>query len=280
MTVIDGRHTAAAIRAELRLRAAAFEERTLRKVGLAVVCIGDDAASEIYIRNKVKACAEVGIGSVVCRLGADCTQEEAERLLGQLAADRTVDAILVQLPLPARLDGRAILSKIPPQKDADGFCAENLGHLLLREEGVCACTPLGVMELLARYRIPVRGKHAVVLGRSNIVGKPLAMLLLNADATVTVCHSQTQGLKEICRQADILISAVGHAGLVTADMVKEGAAVIDVGINRIDGKACGDVDFEQVAKKAAFLTPVPGGVGPMTVAMLLKNTLDAAERWA
>lgn len=278
MTVIDGKQVAAQIRAELKERAAAFEAKYAKKIGLAVVHIGDDPASEVYVRNKVKACAEVGISSSVCRLSSGVSQREAEAIVEGLAADGDVHGILVQLPLPAHLDERAILAKIPVKKDVDGFSAENLGRLVRNEEGFSACTPLGVMELLSRYGVHVCGKRAVVIGRSNIVGKPMAALLLNADATVTVCHSRTQNLGEICREADILVSAVGRAGFVTADMVKEGATVIDVGINRENGKLCGDVDFAAVSEKAAFITPVPGGVGPMTVAMLLKNTVTAAER--
>ncbi len=279
MTLIDGKGTAAAIRAELAVRAAAFEQKSGKKAGLAVVLIGNNPASQIYVRNKIKACEEAGLRSFAHYLPADVSQEEALALICKLAADGDVHGILVQLPLPRGLDAAALLAAIPAEKDVDGFSAENIGKLAKNEGGTVACTPLGVMELLHRYRIPTAGRHAVVVGRSNIVGKPMAMLLLNADATVTVCHSKTVGLKEICKEADILIAAVGKPKFITADMVKEGAVVIDVGTSRDEeGKLCGDVDFEAVSGVASYLTPVPGGVGPMTIAMLLKNTVAAAER--
>lgn len=279
MILIDGKRTANDIVEELKPKAAAFEQKYGKKVGLAVVLIGNDPASAVYVRNKIKKCAEAGILSLPHYLPAETSQSEAEALVHTLAKDPSVHGILVQLPLPAHLNAEKILSLIPAEKDVDGFSAENMGRLALKEEGCVACTPLGVMELLNRYRIETAGKRAVVLGRSNIVGKPMAMLLLNADATVTVCHSKTQNLKEECARADILVAAIGKPEFVTADMVKEGAAVVDVGINRLsDGTLCGDVDFEAVKEKAAYLTPVPGGVGPMTIAMLLKNTMRAAER--
>lgn len=279
MTLIDGREVAREIRAELKARAAAFEARSGRKIGLSVVCIGDDPASKVYVRNKVKACEEVGVTSFVHTLSAAATQEEAESLLGTLACDPSVHGILVQLPLPKHLDGEKLLRVIPPEKDVDGFSEQNMGLLARNKRGTVACTPLGIMELLRRYSVDLCGKHAVVVGRSNIVGRPMALLFLNADATVTVCHSHTRGLEGICRTADILVAAVGKAKFITAEMVKEGAVVIDVGMDRDeDGKLCGDVDFEAVKEKAAMITPVPGGVGPMTVAMLLSNTVDAAER--
>ncbi len=278
MTVIDGKRVATEIRASLRPRAEMFSALAHRPAGLAVILIGEDLASEVYVRNKIKGCEEAGIRSFSYRLPAQTSQSEAEALIDSLAADDRVDGILVQLPLPAHLDEKRLLDHIPVQKDVDGFLAGNMGALALGTPVSVACTPKGIMELLRRYEIPVCGKHAVVVGRSRTVGRPIAMLLLNADATVTVCHSKTQGLAAICRQADILVAAVGKANFITADMVKEGAAVIDVGINRIDGKLCGDVDFHAVAEKAAYLTPVPGGVGPMTIAMLLENTMEAAER--
>ena len=278
MKLIDGKQTAADIRAGLKARAAAFSCKYGLPVGLAVVLIGDDPASAVYVRNKIKACEEVGIRSFAHILPADATQETAENEVRRLAEDASVHGILVQLPLPAHLDASRILARIPAAKDVDGFSAENVGLLAKGERGTVACTPLGVMELLRRYRIPTAGKRAVVIGRSNTVGKPMAMLLIGADATVTVCHSKTQDLAAVCRQADILVAAVGRPKTVTADMVKEGAVVIDVGINRDGGKLCGDVDFEGVKDKVSYITPVPGGVGPMTVAMLLQNTLDAAER--
>lgn len=279
MNLIDGKATANAIVEELKPRTAAFEAKHGKKIGLAVVLVGNDPASAVYVRNKIKKCGEAGLRSLPFYLPQNATQSEVEELVQQLADDDSVHGILVQLPLPAHLDEEKILAKIPACKDVDGFCAENIGRLALREEGTVACTPLGVTELLKRYHIETAGKRAVVLGRSNIVGRPMALLLLNADATVTVCHSKTKNLKEECARADILIAAIGKPKFVTADMVKEGAAVIDVGINRLsDGTLCGDVDFDAVKEKASYITPVPGGVGPMTIAMLLLNTVQAAEK--
>ena len=279
MKLIDGKALAADIRAELKLRTAAFEEKYHKKIGLAVVLIGNDPASQVYVRNKVKACEEAGIRSFRHDLPEETTQKQAEELVSALAEDENIHGILVQLPLPKGLDEKRLLSLIPPEKDVDGFLAENIGRLALKEEGTVACTPLGVMEMLKRSGISPAGKNAVVVGRSNIVGRPMALLLLNADATVTVCHSKTKNLKEECLRADILVAAIGKAKFITADMVKEGAVVIDVGMDRDEnGKLCGDVDFENVKEKASYITPVPGGVGPMTIAMLLKNTCDAAER--
>ena len=257
----------------------AFEEKYHEKIGLAVVLIGNDPASQVYVRNKVKACEEAGIRSFRHDLPEETTQKQAEELVSALAEDENIHGILVQLPLPKGLDEKRLLSLIPPEKDVDGFLAENIGRLALKEEGTVACTPLGVMEMLKRSGISPAGKNAVVVGRSNIVGRPMVLLLLNADATVTVCHSKTKNLKEECLRADILVAAIGKAKFITADMVKEGAVVIDVGMDRDEnGKLCGDVDFENVKEKASYITPVPGGVGPMTIAMLLKNTCDAAER--
>ncbi len=279
MQLIDGKETARVIRAELAGRAAAFAEAHGRRIGLAVLLIGDDPASQVYVRNKIKACEETGIRSLAHYLPAATTQAQAEELVRSLAEDDKVDGILIQLPLPAHLDAKKLLALIPTEKDVDGFSPENVGRLALREDCTAACTPLGIMELLRRYHIPTAGKRAVVVGRSNIVGKPMALLLLNADATVTICHSRTQNLKDECLRADILIAAVGKPKFITADMVKEGAVVIDVGMDRDEeGKLCGDVDFASVREKASFLTPVPGGVGPMTIAMLLYNTCAAAER--
>ena len=279
MKLIDGKAIAADIRAELKLRTAAIEEKYHKKIGLAVVLIGNDPASQVYVRNKVKACEEAGIRSFRHDLPEETTQKQAEELVSALAEDENIHGILVQLPLPKGLDEKRLLSLIPPEKDVDGFLAENIGRLALKEEGTVACTPLGVMEMLKRSGISPAGKNAVVVGRSNIVGRPMALLLLNADATVTVCHSKTKNLKEECLRADILVAAIGKAKFITADMVKEGAVVIDVGMDRDEnGKLCGDVDFENVKEKASYITPVPGGVGPMNIAMLLKNTCDAAER--
>lgn len=247
---------------------------------LAVILAGENAASQVYVRNKENACSRAGIHSTIIRLSETCTQEELENAVLSLNQDESVHGILVQLPLPRGLDEARVLALIDPNKDVDGFHAMNSGRLMNGQQGFVPCTPLGVMKLLEAYDIPTRGKHAVIIGRSNIVGKPMAMLLLAADATVSICHSKTENLAEITRQADILVVAVGKPDFVTGDMIKPGAAVIDVGINRVNGTLTGDVNAEQAEKVAAYLTPVPGGVGQMTIAMLLSNTLDAAERYA
>ena len=279
MTIIDGKALAAELRGEIRERAAKFRAERGGEIGLAVVLVGEDPASQVYVRNKIKACEEVGIKSYSYHLPAETTQQQLEDLIDELVADKNVHGILVQLPLPKHLDEQRALRRIPPAKDVDGFCAENVGNLAMNRETIVACTPNGVMKMLEKYGIDPAGKNAVVLGRSNIVGKPMAMLLLNATATVTVCHSKTKNLKEICDAADILVVAIGRAKFVTADMVKEGAVVIDVGMDRDEnGKLCGDVDFQAVKEKASFITPVPGGVGPMTITMLLFNTVVAAFR--
>ena len=273
MKIIDGKALAAKIRAELKDKI----KKSGKEVGLAVIIVGDDPASCVYVRNKTKACEETGIRSDTYALPATVSQAELEALIARLGKDDRVHGILLQLPLPEGLDAESALGKIPAEKDVDGFSAGNLGKLVLGKETIAACTPLGIMKILESAGISPRGKHAVVLGRSETVGKPMALLLLNADATVTICHSRTTNLKDICREADILISAVGKPKFVTEDMVKEGAVVIDVGINRNEaGKLCGDVDFEKVAPKTSWITPVPGGVGPMTIAMLLCNTFAAA----
>ena len=269
MTIIDGKALAAEIRVELKEKI----EKMNRKPGLAVVIVGEDPASQIYVRNKIKACAELGIRSYSYELPESTSQTELENLLDKLAVDNDVDGILLQMPLPKKFDEDAAVLHIPVEKDVDGFTAKNLGLLLQHKEKIVACTPLGVMKMLEKYGIDPTGKRAVVLGRSETVGKPMAMLLLNANATVTVCHSRTQNYKEICKEADILVASVGKAKFVTADMVKDGAVVIDIGINRDEnGKLCGDVDFENVKEKASYITPVPGGVGPMTITMLMYNT--------
>ena len=247
---------------------------------LAVILVGENAASQVYVRNKENACIHAGIRSTIIRLPEVCTQDELENAVLSLNKDESVHGILVQLPLPKGLDEARVLALIDPDKDVDGFHAMNSGRLMNGQPSFVPCTPLGVMKLLEAYRIPTRGKHAVIIGRSNIVGKPMAMLLLAADATVTICHSKTANLAEITRQADILVAAVGKPNFVTGDMIKQGAAVIDVGINRVDDGLVGDVHAEQAEKVASYLTPVPGGVGQMTIAMLLSNTLDAAERYA
>ena len=247
---------------------------------LAVILVGENAASQVYVRNKENACIHAGIRSTIIRLPEVCTQDELENAVLSLNKDESVHGILVQLPLPKGLDEARVLALIDPDKDVDGFHAMNSGRLMNGQPSFVPCTPLGVMKLLEAYQIPTRGKHAVIIGRSNIVGKPMAMLLLAADATVTICHSKTANLAEITRQADILVAAVGKPNFVTGDMIKQGAAVIDVGINRVDDGLVGDVHAEQAEKVASYLTPVPGGVGQMTIAMLLSNTLDAAERYA
>ena len=279
MTIIDGKALASELRGEIRERAAQYRAERGGEIGLAVVLVGEDPASQVYVRNKIKACEEVGIRSYSYHLPAETTQQQLEDLIDELVADKNVHGILVQLPLPKHLDEQRALRRIPPAKDVDGFCAENVGNLAMNRETIVACTPNGVMKMLEKYGVDPAGKNAVVLGRSNIVGKPMAMLLLNANATVTVCHSKTKNLKEICAAADILVVAIGRAKFVTADMVKKGAVVIDVGMDRDEnGKLCGDVDFETVKDKASFITPVPGGVGPMTITMLLFNTVVAAFR--
>ncbi len=266
---------AAELRAELKEKI----EKMDRRPGLAVVIVGEDPASRIYVRNKIKACGELGISSYAYELPATSSQEEVERVLDELATDEKVDGILLQLPLPEGLNAESACAHIPVEKDVDGFSAENLGRLMQGKQAVAACTPSGVMQLLKKEGVDLAGKRAVVLGRSETVGKPMAMLLLNANATVTVCHSKTKDIPAICKEADILISAVGRADFVTADMVKEGAIVVDIGMNRnAEGKLCGDVDFDGVKEKASMITPVPGGVGPMTITMLMYNTYLLAKR--
>lgn len=277
MTAIDGKKIAADIKSHVKERAAEFYGARGRKVGLAVIKVGDDPSSAIYVRNKIKACEECGIASFEFFLDKNAKKREIVELIHALNEDKAVDGILVQLPLPKGIDEREVLCEIDPKKDADGFHAQNVGKMFLGEPTPSvACTPLGIMELIRSTGVNVAGSRAVVVGRSNIVGKPVAMLLLAADATVTVCHSRTNNLAEITRSADILVVAVGKPKLITADMVKKGAVVIDVGMNRSENGLCGDVDFDGVKEVAAFITPVPGGVGPMTIAMLLKNTVDGA----
>ena len=276
-TLIDGRAVAKAFKEEIAEKTAQMIENGIHP-HLAVVLVGENPASQVYVRNKENGCIKAGIRSTVIRLEESCTQEELEKTVASLNEDASVHGILVQLPLPKHLDEARVLRLIDPDKDVDGFHAMNSGRLMNGQPGFVPCTPLGVMKLLESYGINPAGKHAVVIGRSNIVGKPMAMLLLQANATVTICHSRTQNLAEITRQADILVAAVGRANFVTADMVKPGAAVIDVGINRVDGRIVGDVDFDAVSEVAGHITPVPGGVGQMTIAMLLANTLDAAAK--
>lgn len=278
--LIDGKAIAAAARADL---AAEVEELKAAGTvpGLAVILVGEDPASQVYVRNKTRACAEVGIHAEEYRLPATTTEQELLSLVDELNAREDIDGILCQLPLPKPLDDAAVIAAIDPAKDVDAFSAVNVGHIMIGDYAFLPCTPAGVMELLHRSGVEVAGKRCVVIGRSNIVGKPMAMLLLHENGTVTVCHSRTQQLADICREADVLVAAVGRAKFVTADMVKDGVVVIDVGMNRDEnGKLCGDVDFDAVAEVASLITPVPGGVGPMTIAMLLKNTVTAAKRRA
>lgn len=278
-TIIDGKGTAQAVRAELREEIAARCKDGLRAPGLAVILVGDNPASQVYVRNKERACGEVGIVSLPYRLPADTSQDALLALIAELNARPDVDGILLQLPLPAGLDASRCLLAIDPAKDVDGFHPENVGRLSLGLPGMVSCTPAGVIELLRRYKLSPRGRKAVVVGRSDIVGKPLALLLARpgefGDATVTLCHSRTANLADECRSADFLFLAVGRPRMVTGDMVKKGAVVIDVGINRTDDGLCGDADYDSVFPQASAITPVPGGVGPMTIAMLLKNTVDA-----
>lgn len=276
--VIDGKKLAGELRENLKAQVDSYLKK-YGEIGLAVVLVGDNPASAVYVRNKIKACEEVGIKSSAYYLPANAKQCDVEDLITSLASDSKIHGILVQLPLPPHLDEKSILKLIPVEKDVDGFSAENVGKLCLKEQCSVACTPYGVMKMLESEKIDVKGKNAVVIGRSDIVGKPMAMLLLNADATVTVCHSKTRNIKELCSSADIIVAAVGKAKFVTEEMVKNGAVVIDVGINRDEnGKLCGDVDFDNVKEKCSYISPVPGGVGPMTITMLMYNTFNAALR--
>ena len=271
---IDGKALAAQVKAQVREEAAKLP----RRPGLAVILVGDDPASRVYVNGKEKDCAECGIVSFAYKLPAETAQAELLALVEQLNGDPAVDGILCQLPLPKHLDGGQVIHAIVPDKDVDCFHPFNVGRMSIGEPVFLPCTPAGVMEMLRAYDIPIRGKRCVVLGRSNIVGKPMAMLLTQADGTVTVCHSRTEELAEITRQADILVSAIGRTEIVTAGMVKEGAVVIDVAMNRDgNGRLCGDVDFAAVEPKASYITPVPGGVGPMTRALLMRNILTAAR---
>ena len=278
MNLINGKEISAAIRAELREECTAFVAKRGYAPGLAVVIVGEDPASQVYVRNKARACEEVGFYSEVHRLPAETTQDELNALIDRLNASQNIHGILVQLPLPRHLDAEAVTLRIDPRKDVDAFHPYNVGKILLGDPVFLPCTPAGIMELLRRSGIDPAGKRCVVVGRSNIVGKPMALLLLAANGTVTVCHSRTVGLADLTREADILVSAVGRPNFITADMVRPGAVVIDVGMNRdASGKLVGDVDFPSVAPLCSFITPVPGGVGPMTITMLLRNTLVAAK---
>ncbi|MGE5560110.1 MAG: bifunctional methylenetetrahydrofolate dehydrogenase/methenyltetrahydrofolate cyclohydrolase FolD [Chloroflexota bacterium] len=278
--VIDGKETAAAIRSELKHEVERFHSEHGYVPGLAVVLVGNNPASETYVKSKAKGCKEVGMYSEVHKLPEETTQDELVALIAKLNADPKLHGILVQLPLPKQIDEKTILNLIDPGKDVDGFHPVNVGKLMIGEHSLLPCTPAGCIELIERSGTDITGKSAVVIGRSNIVGKPVAMLLLHKNATVTICHSKTRDLKEVCRRADILVAAIGKPKFVTADMIKPGAVVIDVGINRVEGKIVGDVDYEAAAEVAGAITPVPGGVGPMTITMLLKNTLEAAREAA
>lgn len=275
--ILDGKVMSETLRAEIALRVEALKARGITP-GLAVILVGEDPASQIYVRNKGIACEKAGMYSLTIRLPEDTDQAALESRIRELNEDARIHGILVQLPLPAHLDEAAALAAITPEKDVDGFHIQNAGRLLNGLPGVVACTPKGALAMIRRTGIDLRGKEAVVVGRSNIVGKPMAMLLLQQDCTVTMCHSRTKDLAAHTRRADVLVAAVGKARFITADMVKPGAVVIDVGINRVDGKVVGDVDFDAVKDVAGWITPVPGGVGRMTIAMLLENTVEAAER--
>lgn len=275
--IIDGKAISAEVRAEIKKEVSLLAENGI-KVCLAVVIVGDDQASQVYVRNKKKACDETGIASEIIAMPAETTEKELISVLDGLNSRSEINGILVQLPLPKHINERNIIAHIDPKKDVDAFCDENVGRIMTGNFSFLPCTPAGIIELLHRSGVSVCGKDCVVIGRSNIVGKPMAMLLLHENGTVTICHSRTKNLPEITRRADILVSAVGKAGFVTADMVKPGAVVIDVGMNRTpEGKLTGDVDFASVEPIASLITPVPGGVGPMTVTMLLKNTVTAAK---
>ena len=272
--ILDGKALAKKIKEQVAAEAAALP----RRPGLAVLLVGENPASQVYVRGKEKDCEECGILNLGRKLPVDTSEEELLGIIAQMNADPAVDGILVQLPLPKHIDEGKVLRAISPAKDVDCFHPENVGEMMVGDPICWPCTPYGVMELLREYGISASGKHCVVLGRSNIVGKPMTLLLLRDNGTVTVCHSRTPDLKEQCLQADILVSAVGKTNLVTADMVKEGAVVVDVAMNRNEaGKLCGDVDYAAVAEKASYITPVPGGVGPMTRAILMKNVLAAAK---
>ena len=276
--LIDGTALSRTLRAEVTTRAAALKARGLTP-GLAVVLVGDNPASQVYVRNKVKACADSGLHSVLEQYPADLTEAALLARVEALNHDATIHGILVQLPLPAHIDAQKVIEAISPAKDVDGFHVASAGALMTGLPGFWPCTPYGCMKMLESIGYDLRGKHAVVIGRSNIVGKPMALMLLGQNATVTICHSATKDLKAMTMQADVIVAAVGKRNVLTADMVKPGAVVIDVGMNRNDeGKLCGDVDFAGVSAVAGWITPVPGGVGPMTITMLLVNTLEAAER--
>lgn len=276
--IIDGKLVSQSLRTQIKIDAENFLQKHSRNIGLAVVLVGDNSASQVYVKNKIKACEETSIKSFAYYLPSETRQSDVIALVESLNDDKKVDGILVQLPLPKHIDERAVLEKIRPEKDVDGFSPVNAGNLMLSNPCLSACTPSGIMEMLKFYNIDPRGKNAVVVGRSNIVGKPIALMLLRADATVTVCHSKTIDLKVHTLNADILVAAIGVKEFITGDMVKTGAVVVDVGMNRADNKLYGDVNFPEVSQKASFITPVPGGVGPMTITCLMQNTVKAANQ--
>lgn len=275
--IIDGRSISTAVKARVAKGVLDLKERGI-DVGLAVIIVGNNPASKVYVANKKKACEELGIISEEYALPESTTEEQLLELIADLNGKKSINGILCQLPLPSHIDEKRVIDSISPEKDVDAFHPHNVGRIMIGDYDFVPCTPAGIMEMLEYEGIEVEGKRCVVIGRSNIVGKPMGMLLLHKNGTVTICHSRTRDLKEICRSADILIAAVGKAKFVTADMVKLGAVVIDVGMNRVDGKLCGDVDFDMVEGIASAITPVPGGVGPMTIAMLMQNTLTAAKK--
>lgn len=277
MQIIDGKAVSAAVRDRIKAEVLELNSKG-KQTGLAVIIVGEDPASKVYVSNKKKGCEQVGINSFEYALPEETTTEELLTLIGELNNDDKVDGILCQLPLPKHIDEQTVINSIVPEKDVDAFHPTNTGHIMIGEYSFLPCTPAGIIEMLKFYNIEISGKECVVIGRSNIVGKPMAMLLLQNSGTVTVCHSKTADLSDVTKRADILVSAVGKANFVTAEMVKDGAVVIDVGMNRnAEGKLCGDVDFEAVKDKCSFITPVPGGVGPMTITMLLNNTLTASK---
>lgn len=277
MRLIDGKIISASVKARVKAEVEELKNQGIT-TGLAVIIVGQDPASKVYVSNKKKACEALGIISEEYALPEDTTQEELLELIDKLNKKSTINGILCQLPLPRHLDEQAVINAILPEKDVDAFHPQNVGKIMLGEYDFVPCTPAGIMEMLDYEGIDIQGKTCVVIGRSNIVGKPMGMLLLHKNGTVTICHSRTKNLAEVCKNADILVAAVGRPNFVTADMVKENAVVIDVGINRVDGKLVGDVDFENVKDKCSAITPVPGGVGPMTIAMLMQNTLTAAKK--
>lgn len=277
--IIDGKKISEEIKSEIKKEVENLEEIKGRFPGLAVVIVGENKASQIYVNAKIKACHETGINSFKIEMGEDSSEKEILKVIEQLNVDKNVDGILVQLPLPREINEKKIMESISPEKDVDCFSVQNIGEMFLNPDaGIKPCTPAGIMELFSRYKIDLIGKKVVILGRSNIVGKPLAILMINSGATVTVCNSKTENIEEITKTADIIISAIGQKGFLKEDMIKENSVVIDVGINRVEGKIYGDVEFNTVSKKTSFITPVPGGVGPMTIAMLLKNTLNIYKK--